>query len=124
MEHVRDRGQDVDRGRKGVVDPALLLAWELDEERDEGDVVHVRPGRAAALVVAAEALALVAGDDHERPVVEARRAQLLQDQAEGAVGVAELEQVALLAFERGPLRQPVPLLVAVERALVEGPAPP
>src|SRR5919201_1903241 len=64
----------------------------------ESCCASVRRRRAAALVVAAEALPLVAGDDHERAVVEAGPAELAQDQAERAVGVAQLEQVALLAL--------------------------
>jgi len=36
-------------------DPALVLARQLDEQRDEGDVAEVRPCRVAPAVAAAVA---------------------------------------------------------------------
>jgi hypothetical protein len=73
-EHVRDRRQDVHVRRVAVVDAAAPLSGQLHEERDERDVREVPSRDVAARPAGQERLALVAGHDHERAVVDPGRA--------------------------------------------------
>src|SRR5204863_6534506 len=86
---------------------------KLDEQRDERDVAEVPTRHVATWPAWEERLAFVTGDDHERPVVDVRRAQSAEQDAERLVRVRELQQVTLLGLERQPA---VLRPVAVERS--------
>ena len=64
-ELARDRRQHVDRPHRGVLDAALALARQLDEQRHVGDVVDVGGRRPPPPVAGLEAHAVV-GQDHHR----------------------------------------------------------
>ena len=78
-----------------VYDPSLRLAGQLDEQRDERDIADVPLRWVAPVVAAAEAVALVDGDDHERLVPQPGLVQPRDEAAEQLVREAGLEQVPL-----------------------------
>jgi hypothetical protein len=77
LQRSRDQRQDRARCYRPVDNPPRALARQLDEQRDEGDVLDV-PLRRPAAVVRMEADAVVRRDDDERTIEEARRLQPVQ----------------------------------------------
>ena len=87
-----------------VVDPPALLVRELHEQRHERDVLRgSRVSDVAARLAGPVADAVVGGDDRR---ARGRRSPSpaggCEDQPESAVGVPDLEQVALLGLHREP----------------------
>ena len=75
-----------------------MLKRALDEERRVGDVLDGLRGRQVPARVVQEALAVVGGDDDQRPVVQALLAQAAEQRAEQPVGEAGLEQMPLVGL--------------------------
>lgn len=90
-----DCGKHVNRPRSPADGAPPTLMWELDEQRNVGDVLKVGVGGGPPLLASPEAKTLVSGDDHERAVIEPPRPQAGNEPSEDAVGKSELEQVAL-----------------------------
>ncbi len=113
---VHDRRDDVHGAREPADRPTGALAGQLDEERHEGEVGRVPARDQPARLAGCEARAVVAGEDDQRAVVEARRAQPLEHEAERSVGVPELEQIALVALLDQPAVAPPPRVLDARNA--------
>ena len=70
VQRVRDRREHVHGPRQPVLDAAPSLPRQLDEERDERDLVQTVGGRLAPRPPGQEVHAVVGDDDDQRAVVE------------------------------------------------------